>query len=324
MDVERKSYTYHYSYGNDSSLRGQPPNQNGPTRPPRLRRTFVILLLIVVIAGVSYAFFNAHHNKPKVLATKTPPIVAHTPTSVVAATPSAASLEAAKITAMGNNINSIINQNTSMDISVSLIDLSNNQAEHYGDPTSYNAASTAKVITAVDFLQEVENGQQSLSETINGQTAQYDLQQMIVVSNDEAWEDLNNTLGYAQLQAYAQSIGTSNYQALANTDTSDDMALVLEKLYEGKLLNASDTQLLLSYMKEANYTQYIVPAVPATDTIYQKVGIYAGDLHDEAIIVDGNQAFVIAIFTYGPTTADFPARALVMQQITQDALATYF
>jgi beta-lactamase class A len=227
---------------------------------------------------------------------------------------------------MSSAINSVINQNSKIDMSVSLIDLTNNvnQTEHYGDSSTFTAASTTKVITAADFLNEVEQGQQTLSETVNGETAEYEIQQMIVVSDDNAWAALNNTLGYSQLQSYANSIGATSFQPTPNTVTSSDMALVLQKLWEGQLLNSIDTQLLLGYMKQANYREYIVPAIPSSDTIYHKIGLYEDNVHDEAIITDGSDAFAVAIFTNGNGAYNWPARAQMMQQITVSALEAYF
>jgi beta-lactamase class A len=131
-------------------------------------------------------------------------------------------------------------------------------------------------------------------------------------------------LGFNQLQFYANSVGLSSFQSVANTVTSNDMATLLEQLYEGQLLNSINTQLLLSYMKQANYRQYIVPAVPSDDTIYHKVGLYEDNVDDEAIIVNGKKAFAIVIFTNGNGIYNWPARAQMMQQITGSALAAYF
>jgi beta-lactamase class A len=234
-------------------------------------------------------------------------------------------LSVAMLGTLGQNVNSIINANSGIDISVNLIDLNGGQAEHYGTDETFLAASTAKILTAEYFLHQVEAGQESLSETINGSSAQYELQQMIVVSDDNAWAALNDELGYDNLQNYADSVlGINDYQAYNNVLSSGDIALALQKLWDGSLLNSSDTQLLLSYLKQANYRQYIVPAVPADDTIYHKIGLYEDNVHDAAIITHGSQAFVIVIFTNGNGMYDWPARATTMQSITKDALSAYF
>lgn len=229
------------------------------------------------------------------------------------------------ITKMGQTINSIIADNSNVSTSVSLIDLSSGQPEHYGVNQTFQAASTAKVLTAEYFLHEVEAGKRSLSETVNGNTARHELQQMIVVSDDNAWAAFNNLLGYNNLQKYTdKTLGIRNYQAYNNSLNSKDIAQALERLWQNKLLNSAYKSLLLSYMKQANYRQYIVPAIPSGDTIYHKIGLYEDYVNDAAIVTDGDKAFVIVIFTNGNGTYDWPNRAIMMQDITKAALKAYF
>lgn len=186
------------------------------------------------------------------------------------------------------------------------------------------AASVSKILTAADFLQEVEKGQQTLSETLDdGNTASYDIQQMIVVSDDDSWEELNEQLTYPQMQSYADSIGVNSYQWQNNTLSAYDTANMLTKLWERKLLNATNTNLILGYMKQANYRQYIVPAVPTYDTIYHKIGLDDDDVNDAAIITNGKTTISLVIFTDGNGIYDWTNRATLMQQITKDFLAYY-
>jgi beta-lactamase class A len=290
----------------------RPPQSRPPRRQRRGRKVFIIIFVLLIASVLVYAV-------PRVRA----PAKSAATTSPVAK-PAAPPIDSTKIDTMSNAINGIINQDSNIDMSVSLIDLNSGQSEHYGDSAAFTAASTTKVITAADVLHQVEAGKESLSETINGSSAEYELQQMIVVSDDNAWNAFRNYLGFPQLQAYGQSIGLTSFQSQPNSVTSNDMALLLEKLWEGKILNNTDTQLVLGYMKQANYRQYIVPAVPSNDTIYHKAGFYEDYVHDEAIITSGSKAFVIVIFTNGNGVYDWEDRAEIMQQITQAALAAYF
>lgn len=235
----------------------------------------------------------------------------------------ASKITTSSVTKLDNTIKAVITNNSSIDISVSVIDLGNGQTAHFGDSSAFTAASVEKVLTAVYFLHQVEDGQESLSESLAGNSAQYELQQMIVVSDDSSWETLNNELGYNNLATYAASIGWNGYDATANTLSAADITSLLQKVWSGQLLNAKDTNLLLTYMKEANYRDYMVPAVPAGDTIYHKVGLYDDDVNEAAIITNGHQSFAIAIFTDGNGTYDWTARAQMMQSITRAAVAAY-
>jgi beta-lactamase class A len=319
MDPKQPRQPYYNYYSNNRPV--GPPNR-APKQPVKSHyfRKWPVIILVLIVAGLLINHFiprsknDVSHVIAKVTTHKTTPKSA--PSDLI---------PASQLSSMGSAITSVINQNSNIDMSVSLIDLNTNQSEHYGDTQAFTAASTTKVITAADFLNEVQNGQQTLTETINGNSAEYEIQQMIVISDDNAWEALNNALGYPQLQSYANSIGLSSFQSVPNTVTSDDMAHIMAKLYDNQLLNSTNTQLLLSYLKEANYREYIVPAIPAGDTIYHKIGLYGDFVNDEAIVTNGaGKAFVIVIFTNGNGAYDWPARATLMQQITKDALATYF
>ena len=76
-------------------------------------------------------------------------------------------------------------------------------------------------------------------------------------------------------------------------------------------------------MKQANYRQYMVPAIPSYDTIYHKIGLYNDNVNDAAIITGDNQVISLVIFTNGNGTYDWPDRAILMQQITK-AFLTYY
>src|SRR6204780_3453169 len=160
-------------------------------------------------------------------------------------------------TVMASQINQDINA-SDLETGVSIIDLTNNQRYDYGlGDTQYIAASTTKVLSASLFLHDVELGQDSLSQPLGGSTAQAEMQKMIVVSDDTAWEDFNDLLGHPALLAYAQSLGMKSYDPDNNLINSDDLATLLADLYQGKLLDSQHTNLLLGYMAQADYAQYI-------------------------------------------------------------------
>jgi len=230
-----------------------------------------------------------------------------------------------KLAALTTAVDQVINANSGIDFEVSSLDITNgNNQISFGDTNPMTAASVSKIITATDFLNQVQNGAQSMSEVLeDGNTVSYDLQQMIVVSDDDSWDALNDVLTYPQLQRYSVSIGVTSEDWPTNTLTASDTANLLAKLYEGKLLNRTYTNLVLGYMKQANYRQYMVPAIPSYDTIYHKIGLYDDDVNDAAIITNGKQTVSLVVFTNGNGDYDWPNRAIMIQQITK-AFLTYY
>lgn len=218
----------------------------------------------------------------------------------------------------------IIAGNPSLDISISLVDLQTGKSYHYGESGSYTAASISKLITATAYLNQVELGQATLDDDISGQPARSRLQKLIIESDNDAWHDLNQHLTNAGLQSYARSIGINSYNADLNTLTSDDVALLLNKLCSQKLLNSSHTRFLLDLMKQANMRNFIVAAIPEDVEVYHKVGYLQDRLHDAAVIKKKERAYVLVIFSKTNGSYNFTRGASLAKSITEVTLQSFF
>lgn len=225
---------------------------------------------------------------------------------------------------LDSQINQIINDNQDIRFGVAINYLNTGQAHHYGVTSAMTAASVTKVLTAVDYYKQVELGYRSLNTVMsNGQTAQANLEHMIVASDNNAWHVLNEALTYQQLQTYAEGIGLNSYYYADNTINVGDTTKLLADMYQRKLINETNTEQLLSYMERANYRDLVIPAVPASDTVYHKAGEYGGYLHDATIITNGTNTVVLTIFTQSTHSYDAARVAQLMQQITAPALTTF-
>jgi len=201
-------------------------------------------------------------------------------------------------TSLDAAINQIINDNKDIAFGVSINYINNGQILNYGNTSAMTAASITKVLTAADYYKQVELGHKSLDTIMaNGKSAQFNIEQMIVVSNNDSWHLLNEDLTYEQMQQYAGSIGLTSYNYIDNTISPSDTTKLLSDMYQRLLINEANTQQLLSYMERANYRDLIIPAVPATDTVYHKAGEYNGYLHDTTIITNSVDTIVLTIFT---------------------------
>jgi beta-lactamase class A len=198
---------------------------------------------------------------------------------------------------MASRINSVIQTYPDVEVGVAIQDLNNGTTYHYGVSNPFVAASVSKVLTAALFLHQVETGQQTLDEQLDGGSAQYELQQMIEQSDNDAWQSLNDLLTHDALQSYAAHVGLSNYDPDQNSLTVDDISLLLGKIYKGQLLNPAHTQQLLNYMKDANFDSYIPASVPSGVKVYHKAGWLDDRVHDAAIIDNGKHPYVLVIFT---------------------------
>lgn len=218
--------------------------------------------------------------------------------------------------ALSTKLDAITDNYPNLDIGIAVTDLANDQQFVYGETAPFEAASTTKLLTAVTLLHTIENGKLSLSRTLNGSTVSTLLKEMIEVSDNDAWATLDTTLGYPAIRAYAAEIGVSSYNSKTNTLSTADTALMLQKLYNGELLNKANADLLLGHMAKAN-NKYIGTALSSAYTVYHKTGYLEDRLLDSAIIKDDANAYVLVIFTKTYTgTYDFIAGKTLLNSIT--------
>jgi beta-lactamase class A len=235
---------------------------------------------------------------------------------------SAAILQQAKTDKFKTQVSSLIAKNPNLKIGVSVIG-ADGVLHNVGAQQVFDAASTAKLLTATAYLHQVELRKASLDRRIDGQLASILLQTMIVDSDDTAWASLNNYLGHPLLQIYAEQLGITDYNAESNSLAARDVAVLLYKLSSGNLLQANHAQQLLGYMHAANFRSYIIPAVDPGTQAYHKVGINDDTVNDAAILERHGKRLSLVIFTNGNGTYNWTARAILLQQITRDAQAAY-
>jgi beta-lactamase class A len=223
------------------------------------------------------------------------------------------------------DINRIIAARAGQNIAVSTIDLSDGKALTLGDQGTFTAASTAKLVTAITLLHEVETGKISLNKYISGVRAGDLLERMIVDSDNIAWQALNDYLTHDTLQAYTAQLGWTDYDTDINSLLPSDMAVLAAKLYKGELLDAANTRLLLGLMQDANRQEYIVTNVPVAGfTVYHKAGWLDGLMHDVAIIESGKKSIALAIYTFSDDSeGDSLANQELFAEITRATLSAY-
>jgi beta-lactamase class A len=229
----------------------------------------------------------------------------------------------AAVARLNQELQHLADANPLISLSVATSDTQRGQTAQLNAATPVNAASTAKVLSAALYLNQVEKGQKSISQPIGDYRAIQALKQMVQQSDDTVWRQVNDLLGHSALQSYASSLGLDSYDAGSNTISAADMTRLLELLYKGDLLNGAHTSLLLSFMQQTNREDFISPAVSTGFTFYHKVGLDSDQVNDAGIITGGTDALVITVFTDGNGTYDWPQRAVLIQRIAKLAEQAY-
>lgn len=279
-----------------------------PQKRSRLRSFKWWLMVLVILGFAGHVAWTKHVAAEDLAAQQT--------------AAQAAAVAKQKTADFDSQVNQLIAANPLDTISVAVA--GDNVALHtLGSPATFDGASTGKLLTAADLLTHVEHGTASLTQQIDGQTADDWLAKMIINSDNNAWVELNDFLTHPDLAAYASSVGFNNYDPGTNTFTSTDMAVLLQKLYSGKLLTPAGRDLLLGYMSRANYRQYIVAAVPSGYTVYHKIGFDDDTLNDTAIIIHNGHYLALAIYSNGNGSYDQANRTDLMHAITKDAIGAF-
>ncbi len=129
---------------------------------------YLVLAFVIGISGFWFLVPNSHSN-PQILgasAQENKP-VAH-----------AEPLPPPQLdyTTMNTQITSTIAQYPSMDIGVSWVDIKTGESRTIGVDKPFVAASTAKLLTAIAYLHDVENGSNTLTQQVGNRTAKQALE----------------------------------------------------------------------------------------------------------------------------------------------------
>ncbi len=285
------------------------------------KKVFIIILLVLVISFVG-SFYLAKYqngrselnninqsNKDGVLKTETSTAPTKN-TDVFQVDTRTVNPEVLK-----ESIQKVIAKHPELSVGVSFVDIkTGNRVDVNGDQF-FVAASTIKVLVAIDFLRQLEDGKYNLEMPIRNSTARYHLEQMIRWSNNNSWYAFNNLLTYRGEQAYAKSIGIE-YEYKTNSISPNNMTALLAKLYKYELLNKEHTDLLLSFMDKTKLMK-LIPESQIDAKTYNKSGRLDGLVHDAAILDNGVDQFAIAIFTDGKTAME--DRIDLFHEITEAA-----
>ncbi len=287
-------------------------------------RNLLILLALIVVVGVAFWHFasSAHSDTllqaktKQAIPTNTPATRRHTGVTFTPTQEPTTSV-ADKFAKLNAAYDKILPNFSEIDTSITVVDLKTGQETDRNGSKVVAAASTNKLISGLLFLQKVQNGGASLDDPMGAYSAGFQLQQLINQSNNDSWDLINNFLGFPAELSFADSLGLKAYSADNNTLSTNDMATLLQKLYQGQLLNADNTKLFLSYMENTNEESYIPPAIPDNVKLYHKTGLIDDYVHDGAIIDDGQNPFILVIFTNGNGTYNDDRRAQLFKDLSQ-------
>lgn len=116
--------------------------------------------------------------------------------------------------------------------------------------------------------------------------------------NTAAYVLTNHIVGAVKIQELMKSWGLTQTDTLKDNKTSNrDMAVLMEKLYTGKIANEAATLEMLGFLKDSDFEDRLPALLPDGVTVYHKIGTETRVIHDVGVVTDGKATYYIGVFT---------------------------
>jgi beta-lactamase class A len=273
-------------------------NHPEPVKAPRSRKKIAIivaavLLVAVILIGAFWYFFRSTAEAPAPQET-TPVVVEEEVTKEKPSVPELPNLQPTVDSWAAT---------TGGTVSVKITDTNGKVLATYNADKTYFTASIYKLYVAYVGYQKIDDGTYSLNDPyLSGYTRGECLDAMIRDSNSACGEKMWAELGKSAITEKMKSYGLKNTSLTGLQTTSEDAAVILANIANGKDLKPASQKAYLDSMKiqDALYRRGL-PAGFKKLTVYNKVGWnLTQEWHDTAIVQTKNgQKLIVSVFTNG-------------------------
>ncbi len=222
---------------------------------------------------------------------------------------------------------------SSADVGIAALDLNTGESVSIKGDTPFPMASTVKVAIAALYLSQVDHGQKTLDDTVQGQPVRMLMNRMLIYSDNHAADILFKDVGGPRAVHHFLSqngiegvhVDRTIAQLLADKrdlwdtrDSSTPKAMVdlLRRIYRGDLISQQSRNYLLAVMARCETGKNRMKSMlPAGTPVEHKTGTLNGLADDVGFITmpDGHR-IAVAIFARGgsdrPRTIAQAARAI--------------
>ncbi len=163
------------------------------------------------------------------------------------------------------------------------------------------SASLYKLFVAHGIYTLIDNGKLSLSSSVpgTGSNVEQCLTAMITVSDNNCGEALQTMLGIGKYDATMHQYGFTHtaFGPSPNQTSAGDVALLLERLYNGTLLGPTSTQHFVGLLKSQRINNRLPQGLPAGTVIAHKTGDLYGYLHDAGIVYGSKTDYLVVMMS---------------------------
>ncbi|MFZ2025276.1 MAG: serine hydrolase [Microgenomates group bacterium] len=113
--------------------------------------------------------------------------------------------------------------------------------------------------------------------------------------NTAAYILANHIVGMDTIQELLTSWGMIQTDMVNNKTSNADIALLMEKIYQGNIANVANTKEMLAFFKDGEFEDRIPGNLPKEVAVYHKIGTEIGIMHDVGIVVGPTAKYYIGI-----------------------------
>ncbi len=176
------------------------------------------------------------------------------------------------------------------------------------------SASLYKLFAAQLAFERIDSGQWSLYQRMTDEASlKQCLDKMITVSDNDCGRAIIKKLGYSNINARAmKTLGypSTNLSGAYTKSSAQDVAKLLEDLYDGELLSRSSSQAFLDLLAAQKINNRLPQGLPDGVQIMHKTGDLVGYVHDAGIVrtVDGPSYIIVVMSGPDPSIPNLAQR----------------
>jgi beta-lactamase class A len=181
-----------------------------------------------------------------------------------------------------------------------VVDIKTGYSFGVNENETMDAASLIKLPVMALTYKQVEAGVIKLDDKPKGSERTYRelLRAMGKRSDNTAQLTVVEVLGRSQVQKTASELGMTNTNYEENETTPRDIGEYFEKLWNGKIMDNTDKEEMLSFLTDTIYEDYLKKGIPESVRVAHKFGVLLHVINDAGIVYT-EKPYVVVIMTKG-------------------------
>ncbi len=140
------------------------------------------------------------------------------------------------------------------------------------------------------------------------------LQYMGHESDNTAFTIMRNYFTDETINAFAHELGMKSTDIKENVTTPSDVALLLQKIYDGRIISTKSKELLFDSLTKTIYENYLPKGIPENIRVAHKYGSEVHVLNDAGVVFSENP-YVVVLLTGGIVESEAQKTVPILSQL---------